>query len=1201
MTTDDNLGYVSLHNHTTFSISDSLIKPADLFRRAKELGQEAIAVTDHGTLAGLWDSLKESKKTGVKLIAGCEFYFVDDVNNKDARMRHVILLAKNEVGYRNLLRCSAEGYDNFNVLFKKVFSRIDWKILEKYSEGLICLTACSNGILGQLINQKKHEEAKSNAIKLKKIFGDNLGIELQAHALKRTNNAYSGEIDQQYTNDILRDIAIELDIRCVVTTDSHYVYPEQSEAHDVLLSISSGQPINSGSRLRYSGTNGVLPSFHIKSGSEVYKKLHRQFGRKDKDFARQCIDNSKYFADLCEESSWIDPKFSNPSGKELPIFPVKDQYDYNDFLIWLEENPENKSKDEDESYLRFRCETKMKIDKNDSNYETYKERMERELDVFSYCGVSSYILIVADFIEWASNNNITIGPGRGSAAGSYVSYLLGIHKVDPIKYGLVFERFFNKSKKDYGDVDTDVSTKNRHKIIKYLINKYGEKNVSSISNFNTMTPKVYVRSISRAFVYGGDRKSAVAVGTNIADIIPSDIKKVSKAFEEVPLLEQYSKPVSEDGGGYVELKKYAKDIGGQTLSIGTHAGGIVINKRELRGLIPLRRDKDGNISTEYEKERAEENGLVKLDILGLTTLDIIDDTYDLIKLSNKKIKHFDYEVYDKEAYDLISRGDTFCVFQFGSSGGTVDICKKYKPKNMNDLAIITTLARPNAAEIRNDYFKVKNGERKVKYLHPLLKRAFEETLGFSLFDESLLILTKDVAKWDLGDADALRKFTKSKGKHPEKAKKTKEKFISDSKSNGLSDKEANEIWTKIIEPFQKYSFNKSHAFSYSIISYHTAWLKAHYPLEFLVANLKLEVRSNTPKSKANIAKIKEEIRKLNVKIIPPDLNKSDTTYKIIDDKTLMTGLDALKNIGKDAIPEILAKRPFNDFEDFLIKIDGRKVRAPAIQALAGVGCLDLFNKPRRLMFLYAADYKKKLGLFNKNKKKNPEKYVKFEYPWPEEEEWTIAEKCALEKHYIGEALSGDKVQEFNGFFSYNAMSYKQFEKLLPPPPSSMSETEQRKYNKRVSLIEGEVKDLFEFKVKKEDSKIRGETMCKLTLEDPHGNQIMMTCFPDGLIKLKNRCLELSNNKHPVDVGCGLIINGNISWYNGEISIIFDDVVKFTPPTPLPADLKSKKVKMVKPKSKKKKTNSCERTLLLDELEEELIESGHSDLDDEYLD
>jgi len=1187
---NDNMGYVSLHNHTTFSILDSLIKPIQLFKKAKELGQTAVAVTDHGTMAGMWDALKASKETGVKLIAGCEFYFVDNVKHEDSRLRHVILLAKNEQGYKNLLQASAEGYDNYIVAFRKAIPRIDWKILEKYSDGLICLTACSNGIIGQLINEKNYDEAEGQAQRLQSIFGNNLGLEVQPHYLKRTGTDYSVQIDQALTNRKIREIAERHGIRCVATTDAHYVTPEQHDSHDLLLAVAAGTPVNAGSRLKYN-----VPDFYIKSGQEVYEKLKRQFILDDDEgdaFARKCIENSAYFAGLCEEADWVDPKYSNPSGKELPQFPVQDQKDYDAFKQWSLEHPELANKDEDERYLRYRCYLGLVSKIPEEKHAEYQARLEEEYEVMEYHKFSSYMLIVMDYIEWAKNNDIPVGPGRGSVGGSLIGYLSDIHMVDPIKYGLIFARFHNKQKTSFPDIDTDFAPSGRSKVQDYIRQKYGEDHVAHVSNVNTMTPKVYARAIARSFTYGGDRKTAVGVGTAIADAIPNDIKSVSQALEKAALFGEYAK-------AYPELKKYAEDLGGKAVAWSTHAGGVVIGKRSLREIVPIRRDKDGNVAIEYEKERAESNGLVKMDTLGLETLDIIDETYKLIAATGKKLppRYPNFDEYDKKTYDLISRGDTFCVFQLGTSGGTIDLCRKVKPHCIEDIAVINSLARPSARDIRTGYVEVRDGKKPVEILHPTLDRAFKPTLGFGLYEECLLYLAQDVAGWSLHSADRLRKLTKEKGKNPEKAAKWKQEFIEDSVKNGVPEDTAVKIWDDVVDKFQGYGFNKSHAIFYSLIGYHTAWLKAHYPLEFLVANLRSEVNSNAKVSKDNIAKIKEEIRRLGVKILPPDINKSEMTYKIIDENTLMTGLDSLKYMGKDAIPEILEKRPFTSFEDFLLKVDGRKVRAPAIQALAASGCLGGFEMSRKLMFLYAADYKAKLTAFNKRKKADG--YEEFNYPWPEEDDWTISEKCALERFYLGESLSGDKVQEYNGFFTYGAIDYKNLPKLHPPPPSDMPEKAQRKYTRRVTSLQGEVKNLFEFKVKKEGSKIQGEVMAKITLEDPHGNQMMMTCFPDGWVKLQDRCMQLSGNKQKIDVGVGLYINGSLNWYEGDISLIFEDLAKFSPPPQLPDDLKAKKVSMKIPRArtKKSKEEESDRNILLEEIEEELSQQGNADLDE----
>lgn len=1635
--------YVSLHNYTNFSIFKSLIKPAELFKRAKELGMKAIAVTDMGTCAGLWDAWKESK-SDIKLIAGCTFNFVDDVANKESRLRNIVLIAKNAVGYRNLLTLSKLGYDNFIIARKNPCPLIDWNLLEAHREGLICLTGDSSGIISRLLNDKNFEEAEIQAKRLKDIFGADLALELQPNALKRILNNFNEVADQAYTNRQLKKLGEKLGIMLVAATGSLYVNKEQYQAHDTWLALGSGQPINSGNRLSFN-----VNDFYMKSGEEVFEFFRRTNGYKaggtDADgiaFAKQLLLNSVILAKRCEKPEWIDPKYSNPSGKELPEFPVKDQPDYQEFLIWVNKQKNVEHLPEDAKYLRYKCIENYKTmivanPKYKDVLDIYKKRIIEELDVFEAQGFSGYMLIVGDFLEWARKNNISVGPGRGcvkndtlvltengykkiidinigdrvythtgklqkvldkleydidnedcirvqsrdsfhdliltkdhkvfgsksvlqkyekneefkkikteisgfenpswievnklnsndaifttfpinrkiekcqvfdlynfipenhrakitadteyiyqktniyskysvrsisrslknkginfedirkcknkeiisvekqnvislfleqfeitienwqnlpkfninkikrfinfdddfayfigrwmgdgcfhggqrdstgiaiafnsndhfgidwfvnyfiklgfnpivcksktsnaatiavvhkslpnlikylipnytssytkhfpinfrnlsdnlikkiidglfdadgtltegqkiikttsyqmvselreallflkiknkiyfhldnkrydvknhdaytcrykdtisdqrgyyskiinvftekcnkvydisvdedhsyltnnyvihnSAGGSLVAYLLNIHIADPIKYDLFFQRFHSKFKVNSPpDIDSDVSTIDRYKVERYLNEKYGSNHVAHISNYNMMTPKPYVKAIARTFMYGGDRREAVRIGAMLADLLPNEAKTVANIFENSPLLAEYSKK-------YKELEIYSKEFGKNPIAISTHAAGICISKRELAGLIPLRRDRDGVISLELEKERAEENGMVKMDLLGLTTLDIIDNTYTLVKKSNKKIpyENFDYESYDKDTYDLISRGDTQFIFQLGTSGGTIDLCKKYQPKSIEDLAIITTIARPAAKELREDFFKVKNGEQEVSYFHPLLERAFKKTLGFPLYDESLLLLAEDVAGWDLNEADKLRKLTKEKGKNPAKAKKWKEEFIVNAvERKGLKAEIVEGIWEEIITPYSRYSFNKSHAVLYSMISYHTAYLKAHYPIEFLVANLMQEVTSGAKIAKDNISKIKSEIRKAKINIVPPDINNSNAVYTIINESTIATGLDSLKYMGSDAIPEILAKRPFTSFEDFLTRTDASKVKAPAIQALAASGALDSFKMPRKQMFLYAADYKKKLQVWLKKK---PEKRGEFSYPWPDEGEWTISEIHALEQFYIGEGLTGSKFEVYPGFFTKNHIHFNSLSNLLPAPPENISEKDLKNYKKKVNNIQGIVKDVFEFKIKKEKSKLFGQTMAKATLEDPYGNQVSVTFFPEKWQYLHERIKD-RNAKLKFEIGMALSIIGNVQWFDGNISIIFDELqeAKAAPQTPPKLELKSKKTVSVRKRKDDVVDEDMDRQELLDEIEEELIENGFADLDDENED
>lgn len=1168
------IDFVSLHNHTHYSILDSLIGPKELFKRAKELGQKAIAVTDHGTLAGTWECLKASKETGVKFIVGCEFYFVDDVSKKDQRFRHVILIAKNHVGYKNLLSINKEGFDNSAIFAKRVYPLVDWNMLRKYSDGLICLTSCGNGIISQLIMSNKKYEAEEALLNLIDIFGrDSLGLEVQSHNLKRNANLYHDSIEQVTVNRNIINLAKKHNVRSVATTNAHYVMKEDSETHDVMLAIGSHQNIHSNFRVKYD-----VDEFYIKSGDEVKSFFERNYG----EYALELCANSIFFADQCEEPIWIDPKYTNPSGKELPEFPVKECDDYVEFTDWLRDQSEYiKNLSSDKSYLRFKLDIEfLKRSKRDcipeSKIQEYRDRIEKELDVLESLDLSSYMLITSDFLDYARKNNISIGPGRGSAGGSYVAYLLNIHKADSIKYGLVFERFHNKLKKAVSDIDNDIAPSGRDKVINYVIQKYGENNVAHVSNLNTITPKVYARDIARSCELGGSKDSAVKVGNEVADSIPKDIHSIDSALESAPLFAEYALK-------FPEYEKFKK-IDGKIRAFSTHAAGIVIGKRSLTGLVPIRKDKDGNIALEYDKDTAEENGLVKIDFLGLSTLDIISQTERLIIESGKEVPKIDYEQYDQKTYDLIASGNTFGVFQFGTSGGTIDLCKKVRAKTIEELAIITTLARPASKEIREAFIKTKNGEKEVSLMHPSLKRALSDTYGYPLYDESLLVLAKDVAGWDLDEADKLRKLTKEKGKNPEKAKKWRQEFIDGAINNGLKEHDAINIWEKIVEPFGKYSFNKSHAVLYSMISYHTAYLKAHFPIEFLLANLMAEINSNAPDAESNIEKIKQELRFNNVKILPPNINKSDLDYKIINGNELLTGLDALKFVSEDAIVDILEKRPFNSFFDFMKRVDSSKVKSNTIQALAASGCLDEFKLPRKMMFLYCSDYRKKLQSWSKRHDHATEQ---FSYPWPQEMPWTIEETYALEKFYMGEAFVCGNRHAYGSFFKSNDFV-----------PISMIKKEDDK--SAVESMRVIIRDFFEFKVKKETSKYYGKPMIKATVEDASGQQCFLTIFPDSLIILKERMKELMGPKFKLENGIGLHFSGSVNIYEDEIGVILKDVFSIVPNPSLPSDLKSKKVSLKTSKKEKTNTHSEQNVdSFIEDIENELYDEGLIDVDESF--
>ena len=1165
--------FVSLHNYTHFSILNSLISPKDLFARAKELNQPAVAITDLGSLAASWDALKLSKETGIKLIIGCEFYFVNDIANKqNSKLRTIVIIAKNYNGYKNLLALNDKGFKNHSTIMKRCFPTLDWKMLEEHSEGLICLTGCGNGIVGQLINNKKFDEAEQTLVALSNIFGENLGAEVQTHNLHRNATYYSDAVDQFFTNNHIIRLATKLNIRIVPTNYAMYLKREQSEVHDALLAIGSMQPVYSNARIKYD-----VSDLYLKSYDEVKAFFARNKGE---EFAKQICANTLYFAEMCETPDWIDLKYSNPIGKELPVFPIENEKDYTAYKRWLLlQSDAVKKLDPDQSYLRFKCEIAMDAMGLSKN-KKYIDRLNEELDVLYYCGVASYMLIVADYVNWAKQNLGTPSAGRGSVGGCLVAFLLGIHMADPIKYGLVFERFHNKLKQATSDIDVDISKECRSKLIDYIIKKYGEDKFAQITNYIYITPKPYVKDITRSFDFVNDRTASVKLGAEIADLIPKqdingkEIRYYKDVIKSVPLFNAYIKK-------YPKLEQCA-DICGKPRSLGIHAAGCIISKRPVSSIAPTRIDRDNIISIQFDKDRTEEIGFVKMDILGLETLDIINQTNELIKSLGKEVPNINYEEYDKKTYDLISSGDTFGVFQFGTSAGTIDLCKRLYPKSIEDLAIITTLARPASKDIREDFIKVRSGRAKIKYMHPSLENALKDTYGFSIYDESLLILAKDVAGWDLAEADKLRKLTKEKGKNPEKAEKWRKEFIEGAIKNGIDAKNATDIWHNVVEPYSRYSFNKSHAIVYSMMSYHTAYLKAHFPVEFLLANLMAETRSNAKIAKKNIEKIKQELRNNKIKILSPDINKSDTTYKIQPDGSLLTGFEALKNVGDDAIKYILENRPFHSFDDFILRSDTAKIRSNNIQALVASGCLDTFGISRKLMYMYCADYKKKAQEWLK---KHDPKTETFEYPWPIEPEWSLPELYALEKDCMGEAFICGKKEAYGKFFTGDNYSLLKTVKSMK--------------NKDTVRIKVEIKDIFEFKIKKETSKLLGRTMAKINIEDETGEQITLTVFPDNLDELKSTIKDLSGKKSKLEEGVALFCVATVNNYEDEIGLIFNNLIEFASPPPLPKDIKikkkvSKKIELSEEEVKK----STDTDQMIELLENELINEGLINLDEE---
>lgn len=782
--------FVSLHNHTELgSPLDGMNDIQALFERAKNLDNPAIAITEHGTMVSHYDAYKASQKTGVKLIPGVEAYFSPDFSEK--RSNHMVLIPMNESGYKNILRLNYESYKNqVSGYMGKITPRISWDDIQNFGKDIFCLTACSNGLLSKDIVSDRDEQAESNLLRLKSIFEDRLFLEIQPHALKTDD----GKVDQQKLNEKLISFSRKHRIPFVATCDAHYLDKDHAKYHDMLLAIKDKKPVSDPDRFRYG-----VQDMYLKSSDEIVSF----FGEK---IASIAMNNSLKIASFCEEPHYLKTK-----GAILPQFPVKMQKDYLNFRDWWEKNCEEIP--EDKAYLRYKCIGGFNMYTDDMSQEKkrgYWNRIKYEISVLELHNFSSYMLIVSDYVSWARESGIGTGPGRGSASGSLVAYFLGITSVDPIKYNLLFERFHNKQKKSFPDIDCDFAEPDRVK--SYIKEKYGAEYVAQISNWATMSPKVVLKDVSRSLEIGGDKSTAFKLANHITSIMP-DAHTIEEAMSES---QEFSKFMRQ----YPEVQEYSSKLQNLTRQWSVHAAGVVIGDRPLYELIPLRIEKGDSEGeqditvTQWEKTRVEDFGLVKMDVLGLNTLNVITDTLQYIfERTGIKMRQEDIPLDDPATYEMISNGDNIGVFQLEAS--LSPLCAKIKPKDVETIAAINALGRPSCpSEQRQSYIKRRFGTEKVSYTHISLENSLKETYGISLFEENMMSIAKDCAGWDLNEADNLRKLTKLKGKDPELALKTEKNFIKGCMDiSGMSYEQAKEVWDKEISSFSGYGFNKSLIFN----------------------------------------------------------------------------------------------------------------------------------------------------------------------------------------------------------------------------------------------------------------------------------------------------------------------------------------------------------------------------------------------------
>lgn len=1041
--------FVSLHNHTELgSPLDGMNDVFQLFNQAKELDHRAIAITDHGTLTAHYDAYQASVKSGVKLIPGIEAYFAPDLEVK--KSYHLVLLPKNHNGYKNILRLNYEAFRNqVSGYMGKKTPRITWEHLESFNQDVFCLTACSNGPIAKaLITNNDEDEAIKRMLRLKSIFGERLFLELQPHLLKTDD----GKVDQVRLNSSLVQFSKDYDINYTITCDAHYLDKDHAKYHDLMLAIKDKKAVDDPDRFRYG-----VQDMYLKSHEEIVDF----FGS---DIALKGMSNSVKIAEECE-----DPSYLKATGAKLPSFPVEKESDYKKFIVW--QDKADSDVEEDKAYLRYKCILgfKEKFSHLDPKMKKiYWDRIKMELSVLEDKNFSSYMLIVADYINWAKQR-MPVGPARGSAAGSMVAYITGITDIDPIKYDLIFERFHNNQKTSFPDIDTDFS--NPALVKEYIKEKYGQEKVASISNWSTLSPKVAIKDVARSLRLGGDKSAAFKISNHITSIMP-DAKTIEKAMED-------SNQFSDFMRKYPDLYQFANKLQNLTRNWSVHAAGLVIGQEALYDFVPLRIDDEGSAVTQWEKTRCEDNGLIKMDLLGLKTLTVIDNTFKIIKeTSGKEISIKDMDLSDKEVYDMLGRGETSGVFQLESS--LTPFCIKLKPNSIEDISAINAIGRPSCLpEERKKYARRRLGLEDTKYDHPKLKRALESTYGILVYEEQAMFIAQDCAGWDLNQADSLRKISKLKGKDPDLVLKTEANFVKDCMENtGMDYKTACLIWKRYIEPLGGYAFNKSHSISYSHISFYTAWLRCHYPTEFMCALLNSE-DPNSDKSQEYIS----ECDNLNITITPPDINLSSYNYSVTGDRKITSGFSCVKGLGTKAVNEIVSKQPFECIQEFLGKCEGRVVNKTAVQSLAKAGAFDSTGRTRLDIHDNYAKYRTKIN----NGVKKGKEYCEIELP-EYNDEWERKEILVFERTVLGRTISGKLHEAFKGFFSNSSIVTK----------LNKVETLDKSKTIRVEAI---IKTLIkEFKIK--NGKNIGRKFGKYLIEDVDGNTCGLTLWTDDYEKYK---------------------------------------------------------------------------------------------------
>ena len=879
------MAFAHLHVHTEYSLLDGASRVKELIRRTKELGMDSVAITDHGVMYGAVRFYKEAKAQGIHPVIGCEVYLAPGMRQERAevdgtRYYHLILLAENETGYRNLVElislANIEGY-----YYKP---RIDKELLRQYHEGVIALSACVAGEIPQAILRGNNERAEALIAEYVEIFGqDNFFLEIQDHGLP----------EEKTVNRALRELAKKYDIGLVATNDVHYVHADDSEFHDILLCVQTGRTINDPDRMRFSG-----PDYYLKSEEEMAALFA--------DYP-EALENTAKIAARCQ----VDFTFGE---LQLPFYPLPEHFE------------------SDDAYLRALCEERLSSRYTDVTDEI-RTRLDYELGVIHGMGYASYFLIVWDFINYARGHGVEVGPGRGSAAGSIVAYLLGITNIDPLRYALLFERFLNPERVSMPDIDIDFDDINRGRVISYVKERYGEDHVAQIATFGTMGAKGAIRDVGRVLEMSFSEVSA------ITKLVPAELNiTLERALKESS---DFRRLYDEDES-VRRVIDLARRIEGLPRNISIHAAGVVIAKEPLASQVPVWVS-EGTLVTEFDKDDVEALGLLKMDFLGLRTLTIIADTVRHVCASHGIELDVDaIPLVDEKTSQMLCNGDTGAVFQMESAGMT-NLVKDLQPKGFVDLIPTVALYRPGplGSGMVTDFIDGLHGKKEVVYMHPLLEPILKETFGVVLYQEQVMQIVQVLAGFSLGQADLLRRAM-GKKKH-DLLMAQKEIFLQGCAKNGIEASLANHIFD-LLTHFADYGFNKSHSAAYGLLAWQTAYLKAHYPVEFM-AGVLTSIMDKTDKIPVYI----QLCRQMGIKILPPDINSSAATFGI-EDGAIRFGLAAVRNVGENAIVSMEHVRAeggkFRSLVDFCARVDMRAVNKRALESLIKCGAFDSIGTER---------------------------------------------------------------------------------------------------------------------------------------------------------------------------------------------------------------------------------------------------------------